>query len=233
MLCSVAETPEGNCRVLARNMRWVDDRAYIRRERDSLAIASDGYVPALAEADRVGATCLWVHTHPGNNALPVQSRHDRIVDCQLADLFRLRANSPFYGALVFSPREGGLAFTGFVEREGQDQRSIERLWQVGNRWRLTAAFTDQSPGLAELFDRNIRAFGPAIQATIGDLHVGIVGCGGTGSAVGEQLVRLGIRRFRSSILTRYRRAIRHASTALTPQASDVRKRCSWPSIFVA
>ena len=44
-----------------------------------------------------------------------------------------------------------------------------------------------------MFDRNVRAFGGAIQATLSDLRVGVAGCGGTGSAVAEQLVRLGVR----------------------------------------
>jgi len=195
LLCSVVETPNGHRRLLARHMRWVDERAYIRRERDSLAIASDGYVSALAEAETLGAACLWVHTHPGDGALPIQSEHDRVVDCQLADLFRLRSASPYYGALVFSPRDKGITFTGFLQREGQERQAVDRLWQSGDRWRLTAAFANQYGRPSEQFDRNIRAFGPVIQATLGDLHVGIVGCGGTGSAVGEQLVRLGIRNF--------------------------------------
>jgi molybdopterin/thiamine biosynthesis adenylyltransferase len=45
-----------------------------------------------------------------------------------------------------------------------------------------------------VFSRNVQAFGSAIQRTLGQLHVGVVGCGGTGSAVIEQLVRLGIRK---------------------------------------
>jgi len=45
-----------------------------------------------------------------------------------------------------------------------------------------------------MFDRNVRAFGTEIQTVLGDLRVTIVGAGGTGSAVAEQLVRLGVRR---------------------------------------
>jgi len=41
----------------------------------------------------------------------------------------------------------------------------------------------------------VRAFGTGIQAALGELKVGVVGCGGTGSAVAEQLVRLGVRDF--------------------------------------
>jgi molybdopterin/thiamine biosynthesis adenylyltransferase len=48
-----------------------------------------------------------------------------------------------------------------------------------------------------LYDRQVRAFGPVGQAVIADLRVGIVGAGGTGSAVAEQLIRLGVRNITS------------------------------------
>jgi molybdopterin/thiamine biosynthesis adenylyltransferase len=193
LLASVVEVGDGNLRLLGRNMRWVDESGYLRREHDGLSIASHGYVPALALAETLGATPIWVHTHPGEDALPIHSRHDREVDRQLAELFRLRSGSNYYGALIFSPRDHGVAFTGYVEKAGVAAR-IERLWDVGTRLRLTRSFDSDVADLSPIFDRNIRAFGRAVQATLGDLHVGLVGCGGIGSAVAEQLVRLGVRR---------------------------------------
>lgn len=44
----------------------------------------------------------------------------------------------------------------------------------------------------EVYDRQIRAFGADGQRLLGNLRVGVVGAGGTGSAVVEQLVRLGV-----------------------------------------
>ena len=193
MLVGVAEAPNGDIRLLARCMRWVAESAYIRRERDGLTIQSEGYVHALAEAETLGAACIWVHTHPGQDGLPQPSQHDRIVDRQISDLFRLRTGSPYYGALIFSPRASELAFTGHLQREGRRALQIERLWQVGDRWRLIRAFDSALPQLPAIFDRNVRAFGAAVQQTLGDLRIGVVGCGGIGSAVVEQLVRLGVR----------------------------------------
>jgi molybdopterin/thiamine biosynthesis adenylyltransferase len=43
-----------------------------------------------------------------------------------------------------------------------------------------------------VFDRQIRAFGSAGQHLLAHLRVGVVGAGGTGSAVCEQLIRLGV-----------------------------------------
>src|SRR5260370_5421948 len=64
---------------------------------------------------------------------------------------------------------------------------------MGIGWYLIRAFDSPLPKLPAIFDRNVRAFGSAVQQTLGDLTVGIVGSGGTGSAVAEQLVRLGVR----------------------------------------
>jgi ethanolamine utilization microcompartment shell protein EutS len=43
-----------------------------------------------------------------------------------------------------------------------------------------------------VFDRQVLAFGSAMQALLGRLNIGVVGCGGTGSAVAEQLIRMGV-----------------------------------------
>jgi molybdopterin/thiamine biosynthesis adenylyltransferase len=195
LLASVVTTPEGNIRILGRRMRWVTESGYIRRGGDHLSITSEGYVPFLAEAETLKATALWVHTHPGNDAWPTPSTHDEEVDRQISDLFRLRADSPYYGAVIFSPRAQGLAFTGYLQTEGAPHLQVERLWAVGDRFSLTQAFDLPAVETPPSFDRSVRAFGGAIQQALGQLRVGIVGCGGTGSAVAEQLVRLGVRSF--------------------------------------
>ncbi len=193
MLVGVAEASNGDIRLLVRCIRWVGEAAYSRREWHGMTIQSEGYVHALAEAETFGAACIWIHTHPGEDASPRPSEHDHIVDGEIADLFRLRSGSPYYGTLIFSSRSPGLVFTGYLQREGSDTLQIERLWQIGNRWRLIRAYDSSLPQLSPVFDRNVRAFGAAIQQTLGDLAIGIVGCGGTGSSVAEQLVRLGVR----------------------------------------
>jgi molybdopterin/thiamine biosynthesis adenylyltransferase len=159
-----------------------------------LTIHSEGYVHTLAEAETLGAACIWVHTHPGEDASPIPSEHDRIVDDEIADLFRVRSGSPYYGTLIFSPHLPDLAFTGYLQHENGNALQIERFWQVGDRWRLVQSYDSSIWRLSNIFDRNIRAFGRPVQRMLGDLVIGIVGCGGTGSVVAEQLVRLGVRR---------------------------------------
>ena len=192
LLASPVHANNDDIRLLARRMRWVDDNAYHRRESDALSIASDGYVHALAEAEAIGAISIWVHTHPGTSSLPVSSQHDLLVDLELADLFRFRSGSTYYGAVIVSPRPAGLAFTGHLGSEDGRTTPVDRLWLVGSRFRLVRSFDSQLPELSPIFDRNVRAFGSAIQQTLSDIRVAIVGCGGTGSIIAEQLVRLGV-----------------------------------------
>jgi hypothetical protein len=195
LLVSVVQLAGENVRLLGREFVPVPDSAYLRRNEDSLTIASDGYVHALSRAELLNATALWVHTHPGDGSSPDPSSHDDVVDRQLAETFRLRSGSDYYGALIFAPRDTGIAFTGHIGIDGADGTPITRMWVVGDRFRLTHAHGLSAPSPIEIFDRNVRAFGPAIQQTLGDLTIAIVGCGGTGSAVAEQLARLGVRRF--------------------------------------
>lgn len=186
-------TPSGHVRLLGRRIHWVPEDAYLERESDRLSIASSGYVHALADAEHDGSIAIWLHTHPGNGASPRPSRHDRVVDEQLADLFRLRANVGHYAAIVVAHRDGQLRFAGHLESEGE-RADIDRLWITGRRLQLAHNATHDAAPLPEEFDRNIRAFGGDIQRVLGDLSVAVIGAGGTGSAVAEQLVRLGVRR---------------------------------------
>jgi molybdopterin/thiamine biosynthesis adenylyltransferase len=193
LLAVIAEAPNGDVRVLARKIIWVPKGAYLRREATEMGIASEGYVHALAEAEAHGCAALWVHTHPGEGASPTPSDHDRIVDSEISDLFRLRTGSPYYGAVIFSRGRSPLEFTGHLQKAEDPPTPLNRLWVVGDRWRLRHSFNSPLPSLPEAFDRNVRAFGPAIQQSLSELRVGIAGAGGTGSAVAEQLVRLGVR----------------------------------------
>jgi hypothetical protein len=193
LLATVARVPNGDLRILARKILWVPEAAYVRRDATGLGIRPEGYIHALAQGEELGCTALWMHTHPGGHARPLPSDHDRVVDQEIADLFRLRTGNPYYGAIIFSHRAANLEFSGHLQKNDDAPASLDRLWLVGDRWLLRHSFDSKSPPLPDLFDRNVRAFGPAIQRSLGELRVGIVGCGGTGSAVAEQLVRLGVR----------------------------------------
>lgn len=196
LLASVVLADGAGPRLLVRGLRWVHEASYLRRGADHMTIASEGYVPYLGEAESLGAMAIWLHTHPGERSSPEASHWDRDVDRRLADLFRLRSGSPYYGMVIVAPRREGLVFTGYVHAEGSDAIPVSRCWVVGDRLALLRSFDSPGRLLDAAFDRNVRAFGGGVQEALGQLCVGVVGCGGTGSSVAEQLVRLGVRNFR-------------------------------------
>lgn len=189
-LARITRTPEGNVRLLVRAVRWVPSEGYHRRAADSLDITPEGYIAALAEAEATGCLAIWTHTHPGNGSSPRHSVHDDVVDDQLSEVFRIRSGSDYYASLVLARSGEEMTFAGRLEADGE-RCQIDRIWTVGDRWRLTPAVGDGSAALPPNLDRNVRAFGGPVQRALGDLTIAVVGCGGTGSAVVEQLVRLG------------------------------------------
>ena len=192
LLVAVHQADDGETRLLGRSIHWVPDAAYERRTANEMLIASEGYTGTLSLAERDRSVPLWVHTHPGGR--PVRSAKDERVDEQIADLFRLRSGSEDYGTVIVAPCPSGISLTGTIQGSDGSVEPIDRFWMVGDRWRLREAFgsAPTTPDTA-IFDRNIRAFGEVAQHTIGMLRIGIVGGGGTGSSVAEQLVRLGAR----------------------------------------
>lgn len=198
LLGSVLQTPEV-VKFLVTDVVWVPQEAYLRRHREGLSIASFGYVPALANAAERGLSALWFHTHPGPDGWPIPSPFDRIVDGELESVFRIRTGSDFYGHVVASPRPHSIAFSGALD-DTRSAWTMTRVVAVGSRLVVVPACnasgqdTTSGPHDAEdLFSRNVAAFGGAVQSTLGQLRVAVVGAGGTGSSVAEQLVRLGVR----------------------------------------
>ncbi len=173
--------------LLARSLFPVPDEAYRARERDFLDIASSGYVPALKQAALDGAVAAFVHSHPGGL---VQASHlDDGVDAELRLLFPARTGRDAYVSLIVGGDPDSPTISGRLYRSHAAPESIERFRVVGPTIRL---LTSESAVPAEAFDRQIRAFGADGQQLFQRLRVGVVGLGGTGSAVAEQLIRLGV-----------------------------------------
>ena len=192
LLARIVPDDAGNAKLLARSMHWIAEDDYGVRSATELRVASEVYVKALAEAEKNSEIGIWVHTHP-NCSPPLPSKMDLAVDTQIADVFRIRTGSNYYGSLILSETPDGFSFTGKLQT-ATEEKALTRIFTVGERWALQKAFESGHVSRDLMFDRNIRAFGPAIQRMIGDLTIAIVGTGGTGSAVAEQLVRLGVRK---------------------------------------
>lgn len=177
--------------LLGSKVMWVPDSAYALRTAKQLKIASAGWMPALRVAADKGWQPIFFHSHP--DGAPARSDLDIEVDAQLAGSFRHRGNVDRYVSLIMGGTSRHPSFTGrTIDDEGE--RSIDRVRVVGPRLRILRAHDGAVQSSADLtvFDRQIRAFGVEGQRALGDLRVGVVGAGGTGSPVIEELIRLGV-----------------------------------------
>lgn len=192
-LANGVEPVRSRATLFVRDVMPVPDEAYELRTSNRLIIQSRGWLPAFARADRDGSIPLFAHTHPC--AEPKYSPLDRIVDDELANLASARNQREEYGSLVIGGSVDQPIFAGRFYHPDIGWQEIRRIRVVGKQLRIIISWatrTEAGEADARIFDRQVRAFGPDGQAVLKRLRVGIVGAGGTGSAVAEQLLRLGV-----------------------------------------
>lgn len=129
---------------------------------------------------------IFVHSHPGDDR-PKFSDLDDIGERQLAGFLAIRSPGTPHGSVVISA--GG--WRGRILGSSSPMRIVA----LGDRREVLfdSGHPDQDP--LSVFDRQVRAFGESGQRIIRSLKVAIVGLGGTGSVVAEQLAYLGVRNF--------------------------------------
>lgn len=184
----IARVIDDECRttILARDLRAAPAESYLDRTEDGLSLRSTGWVPAVRESRDDNGMALFVHTHPQGRAF--FSSWDDAVDAELRPAFERLAGVPSYASVVV----GGDVSTPTI---------AARLWRAGEYQPMSVRIAGQSltfsPGArvvgeSQMFDRQLRALGRDGQEVLHALTVGVVGAGGTGSPVFEQLVRLGV-----------------------------------------
>ncbi len=183
--CGVAEM-DGTVKLLVREVIPVRDDHYLRRDSLGISVDSASYAPVLKAAAAQNDAVVLVHTHP--DGPPRFSRQDDIEDHRFFPCVHTRIPGRPHASLVFTP-EGDL--DGRVWHDDGTSSSLGRINVLGSRFRVFGTDPDGSP-VPAFFDRQTRAFGPEIQRLLQQLRIGVVGAGGTGSAVFEQLLRLGV-----------------------------------------
>ena len=154
---------------------------FLRRERDGLSITSRALVRVAKLAQYEGLSIIFAHSHP--EGLARFSVQDDGEEERLMPFFQARVPGRVHGTIVMTEQE-------FAARVYAPDRRSSEVLVLGGRFRF---YGDHSGApVRPLFARQIQAFGPDIQRILRALHVGIVGLGGTGSPVAEQLYRLGV-----------------------------------------
>ncbi len=174
---------DGNVRLLVRDTVFPSIDDYALRGPLEAEVRPD-FVAGVSKRARAETLALvWVHSHGGADA-PEFSAVDDEGERRLAGLLHHRNPGVRHAALVIS--KGGVS-----ARELGSDREI-RVISLGRERHVL--FPSAVPRQADMeFDRQVRAFGPSGQSQLRAIKVAVVGLGGTGSIVGEQIVHLGVR----------------------------------------
>lgn len=176
-----AGAKDGVERYVIRQLEEAPEGAYIRRTPVEAVLKPEFNIDIANRARAAGAGVLLAHTHVGEPALEGFSSVDDRGEHELAKYFERRLHGAPHFAAVFTGKGA------HARRLGRD----EPVPVVGIG--RTLAMEPLASSDAHLqYDRQIRAFGLQGQQAIQRLTVAIVGLGGTGSVVAQQLAYLGV-----------------------------------------
>lgn len=192
LLCGISRS-SGEVRLLVREIIPVPSDALLIQEEDLLSIPSSSYVPVLKRAADIKQCFFLVHSHPKH--IPQFSRADDLEEPKLFKTAYVRFEDGIHGSLVFSSPDN-ISARVWLEKENDLVASPIHLIRIlGEGYRFIVPNNAPKEGNKipeKFFERQVRAFGKDLQKLLGSMHIGVVGCGGTGSAVIEQLARLGV-----------------------------------------
>lgn len=183
-LCGRADGGQG-LSLLAHSLLRVPEHAYLARTHNHLEVAPDLFNRAVDLALARQWSLLVCHSHPGGGPARF-SPSDVAGEDRLIPVLRNLVAVP-HGTLLLTPD----AWAGRIWA-GPRPQALTRLAVRGPR----VLVNDIHPAAPDpLAERQRLLWGEAGQARIANVRVGIVGVGGTGSCVAEQLCRLGARDF--------------------------------------
>jgi len=192
LLCGISRSSR-EIRFLVREVIPVPSDILLKQGKDFITIPSTSYVPVLKKSSKTGQCFFLVHSH--QNRFSVFSPVDDNEEPRIIKPAYVWNEKGIHGSLVIT-RNNGLSARVWLENgKSLVEEPISLIRIVGQRYEFivpnnATALPSHMP--EQFFDRQVRAFGKDLQQLLGNLHVGVVGAGGTGSAVIEQLARLGV-----------------------------------------
>jgi molybdopterin-synthase adenylyltransferase len=168
-------------RIVVRESEHPAPNAYSERTTVRVKLRPEFVAEVVQRARRNGESVIFVHTHP----FPLNSFSaiDDAGESELATFLTQRIPKIPHASLLLTPDTS-------IAREIGTDRPL-RVTGVGEE--IISGDTPAGLKTAGRYDRQVRAFGAAGQNILESIRVGIVGMGGTGSIVLQQLVHLGVR----------------------------------------
>ena len=181
VLCGESQAPRCK-KLLAHAVVPVAPEDYLRREALGLTITSRALSRITKLARHEKLSIVFAHSHPEGFA-EFSAQDDREEE-RLLPFIQSRLPDRVHGTLVLT-RDGAAGRLYLPSKTEVDQVLV-----VGKRFEAYPRLS--STVRRDIFDRQIRAFGSFVQERLRSMTIGVVGAGGTGSAIAEQLCRLGV-----------------------------------------
>jgi len=186
LLATSSDIGEGLWRLIVGDIVYLEANDYVERSEWSVELTARVLADVTKRARLQQLSVFLVHSHPV--AARVQaSDEDRRGERKWVPAVTRRAPGVPHGRLILGPTDQSAAL---LTPEGVE--SPLRVIEVGEQLvdhsgSSQVHLVDESRN-----DRQIRAFGVDGQRQLARMHVGVIGVGGTGSIVTQQLAHLGV-----------------------------------------
>ena len=181
-------TVQGKTRLLGRELILVPANSFIPGCYGYRQIEPRFVADASLSAGESGLAYVSLHSHPGADRRVSLSSDDREAHKRLFPHLYDITNAPVTGIALGQRSAAGEVWV------GKDRTPLSAVRVIGHN---LAMLTEQPPPSGSIdarFDRQARLFGAVGQELLEKLHVGVVGAGGGGSILVQQLAHLGVGR---------------------------------------
>jgi len=188
---NVVSRPSG-IRLLVSSLSPATADDYVSRGPAEAVLTPAFVAREVAKARRDQQAVIFYHTHPFSERAKFSAQDDR-GETELYEFLTRRLPGLPHVAIVIGKRDHSARLLGTSSDCPFDVigRDIRRFTSSSDGRNPPADRDDRQ----QAYDRQIRLFGKAAQNRLAQLNVGIVGLGGTGSFIAQELAHLGVENF--------------------------------------
>jgi molybdopterin/thiamine biosynthesis adenylyltransferase len=175
-------------RLIVREVLPVEPDELVSSDERHISWKTDRFVRLIGKAAREGHAVGIAHCHPiGPSHF---SDQDDVNEAELIQLAQNRNGPEAIMPSILVCGDGSIVGRVWVSRDRSV--GIDSIRTVGAAWRAVVPAPTQDLRSDSAWARQSLALGPAFNAALRRLRVGVVGAGGTGSPLIQQLARMGV-----------------------------------------
>lgn len=178
--------------LLVKEIIMAGDKDVVEATPSYVKLQPPYFLNAVERCRKEGFDIIDVHSHPFATSRVSFSQTDLDSAAHRFAWHAREIPTSISAGLVFGAQSVGGHYWRKSDRTVAPIRQLEVVGDTVEVWNVNHRRAE-CDDLA--FDRQVRLFGSEVQSTLSSLEVGIVGLGGTGSHVAQQLAYLGVRKF--------------------------------------